>query len=206
MKQGSRQRLNTVILASGSKARAALLRKAGVKFTIQPASIDEVSIKEMMSLEGRTVAETAQTLADLKAETISKLEKSAFVIGSDQMLECSGSWLSKPSTISIARDQLMLLRGQSHHLVSAVSVALGGQTVWRYCSNSRLKMRHFSDKFLESYLASQKTETSDSVGGYKLEGMGVQLFSEIEGAYFDILGLPLIALLEFLREKGVLVE
>ena len=71
MKEGSRQRLNTVILASGSKARAALLRKAGVKFTIQPASIDEVSIKEMMSLEGRTVAETAQTLADLKAETFS---------------------------------------------------------------------------------------------------------------------------------------
>ena len=196
----------SVILASRSATRADLLTRAGVPFSVQPSMVDEPRIKKSMRLEKRTPSETAQVLSDLKASSVSETHPTALVIGSDQMLALNEIWLDKPTDLIKARQQLILLRGQTHHLLSAVSVACDGSIIWRFCADSELTMRNFSDQFLDHYLESESAGICESVGGYKLEGLGIQLLSSIDGIYFDILGLPLIELLEFLRAKGVVLE
>ena len=196
----------SVILASRSAARADLLTRAGVRFSVQPSTVDEATIKKSMRLEKRAPSETAQVLSDLKASSVSEKHPTALVIGSDQMLVLNEIWLDKPTDLIKARQQLVLLRGQTHHLLSAVSVARQGSVIWRFCADSELTMRDFSNQFLEHYLQSERERICESVGGYKLEGLGIQLFSSIDGMYFDILGLPLVALLDFLRKKGVVAE
>ena len=196
----------SVILASRSATRADLLTRAGVRFSIQPSIIDEATIKNSMRSENRTPSETAQVLSDLKASSVSEKHPTALVIGSDQMLALNEVCLDKPTDLINARQQLVLLRGQTHHLLSAVSVARQGSVIWRFCADSELTMRDFSNQFLEHYLQSERARICESVGGYKLEGLGIQLFSSIDGMYFDILGLPLVALLDFLRKKGVVAE
>jgi septum formation protein len=126
------------------------------------------------------------------------------VIGADQVLVCDGKIFDKPSTKDEARDQLVTLRGKKHELVSAVAVARHGSTIWSHCAHAQLTMREFSNTFLGYYLAEMGEEITSSVGGYKFEGPGAQLFEKIEGDYFTILGLPLLALLEFLRSQDVL--
>jgi len=130
----------------------------------------------------------------------------ALVIGSDQMLARDEAWLDKPKNLLRAREQLLSLRGRNHQLLTAVSVARGGAVIWRDCATSELVMRNFSDEFLDRYLESEKNDVCDSVGGYRLEGRGIQLFSRVDGVYFDILGLPLVSLLNFLREHGAIEQ
>lgn len=128
----------------------------------------------------------------------------ALVIAADQILDCEGEWFDKPEDRVQARADLERLRGRTHRLVTAACAARAGALVWRRGEVAKLTMRPFSAAFLESYMALVGDDICLSVGGYRLEGPGVQLFSRIEGDYFAILGLPLLALLEFLRENRVM--
>ncbi len=191
-----------LVLASQSAARAALLEAAGLRFEARPARVDEAAVKQACRAEGADAAETALTLAALKARRIR--DPDALVIGADQLLVCGGAWFDKPEDLGGARGQLRTLRGQTHRLVTAVTCLRGGQEVWRHVAEPRLRMRAFSDAFLEEYLAAEGDAILSCVGAYRLEGLGVHLFDEVQGEHAAILGLPLLPLLGFLRQHGVL--
>ena len=193
-----------VVLASKSPARAQLLRATGLAFACEPASVDEAEIK--LAMQGEPVEAVAQTLAEMKAQHISRQFPDALVIGADQILECDGARYDKPADLTQARKQLAALRGRPHDLVSVAMVVRGGARLWHHVDRVRLEMRPFSDEFLDAYLASIGEDALASVGGYQLEGRGAQLFSRVQGDYFTILGLPLLPLLGFLREQGALVR
>ena len=200
-----RQKL-PVVLASESATRAAVLKGAGVGFSIHAAQIDEDSVKHSMHSANRSALDTAQVLSDLKASQVSLGYPEALVIGGDQMLVCGDTWFDKPRDLATVREQLCLLRGRAHELLTAISVARGGAVIWRFSVTSELVMRCFSDEFLDRYVESEREHACNSIGGYRLEGLGVQLFSKINGEYYDILGMPLISLLNFLREHGAIGE
>jgi septum formation protein len=189
-----------LVLASASTSRARVLSEAGVAFAVQPARIDEDAVKAS-GADGRAVA---TQLAGLKALAVSASRPGDLVLGADQVLVCAGSVLSKAGTGAEAAAQLRFLRGKPHILISALVLAQGGAVVWRHCDEARLRMRDFSDAFLDSYLEAEGEAVLGSVGCYRLEGPGAQLFESIEGDYFSILGLPLLPLLAALREQGVI--
>jgi septum formation protein len=193
-----------VILASGSRTRARLLQNAGVPVVVDPAGVDEDEIKASMKAEGAPVSDVAQALADLKASRKSIRYPGAFVIGADQMLDCDGTWFDKPPTLDHARAQLEALAGRTHHLHTAAAVARDGAVIWRHLTRPALTMRRLSPDFLASYMQSEGDDLLGSVGAYRLEGRGAQLFAEIRGDYFSILGLPLLPLLDFLRTHKIL--
>ena len=199
----SARRMPTIVLASGSQARAAILRNAGISCVSEAAGIDEGEVKRALRKEGASTAEAAETLAELKAIKVSRRHAGALVIGADQVLECGDAWFDKPADLDHARAHLKALRGKDHFLVSAVAVARDGALLWRHVDRARLRMRLFTDGFLETYLREVGDAAYQSVGAYQLEGRGSQLFSEVEGDYFTILGLPLLPLLEFLRNHRV---
>lgn len=194
----------SVILASTSAARRALLTAAGVVHEAMSPGVDEDAAKVALLADGATPREIADALAELKAVRISARRPGALVIGADQTLDFDGRLFDKASTLDEARARLRLLRGQSHRLHSAVVVARDGQPIWREVPSARLTMRPFSDAFLEAWLARQGEAVLGSVGCYRLEDEGVQLFSSIEGDYFTILGLPMLGLLDLLRRHGAL--
>jgi septum formation protein len=146
----------------------------------------------------------ATILATEKACAVSRRDPEALVIGADQLLACGTEWLDKPRDLGEARHQLLGLRGRTHVLATAVCAAREGVPIWHATSAPELTMRHFTEEFLDAYLAAEGEALLSSVGAYRLEGRGVQLFSRISGDYFAILGLPLIELLGFLRERGLL--
>lgn len=196
----------SVVLASSSSARAALLQGAGVVFEIEPAAVDEAEVKRSLLAEGAGAADIAKCLAELKGCRISQRRPGELCIGADQTLECDGIMLDKPPTMVQAKTQLERLRNRKHVLFDHVVVALDGAVIWRHAEHAELWMRDFTDSFLENYLDECGPEVLSSVGGYRLEGLGVQLFSRINGEYSAILGLPLLPLLSFLRARGVLQE
>ena len=192
----------TLILASQSTARAALLHAAGLRFEARPARIDEAAIKDACRAEGLDPADAALTLADLKAQRIR--DPDTLVIGADQLLVCDGAWFDKPADAAAARAHLQALRGRAHTLVTAVVCRRGGQAVWQHVATPRLHMRAVSDAFLDAYLAAEGDALLSCVGAYRLEGRGIHLFDRIEGEHSAILGLPLLPLLGFLRQHRVL--
>lgn len=194
-----------VILASASAARAALLRAAGAVFTVEPAAVDEAWLKRAARDRGDSAIECAASLAAAKACCISNRVREALVIGADQILVVGTERFDKPADLAEARMQLLALRGRSHTLATAVCVARGGIPLWGARSTPELHMRRFSDAFLEAYIAAEGELLFGSVGAYRLEGRGVQLFSRIAGDHFAVLGLPLIELLGFLRERGAVL-
>ena len=195
-----------IVLASASAARAALLRAAGIDFAIEPAAIDEAAIKQEARRSGESAIGVAIILATEKACAVSRRDPDSLVIGADQLLACGlvpgAEWLDKPRDLDEARRQLLQLRGRTHRLATAVCAAQGGIPVWRATSVPELTMRCFSEEFLDAYLAAEGEALLFSVGAYRLEARGAQLFSRISGDYFAILGLTLIELLGFLRERG----
>jgi len=193
-----------LILASASKSRAAVLAAAGVAFSQIPADVDEASVKTEMQARGQTAAACAAKLAEMKALAVSARHPSAYVIGCDQMLGCDGRWFDKPADMSAAREQLRALRGRTHMLFNGMVVTRADKTVWRTADQAELTMRDFSDDFLDAYLAQVGGQVLWSVGGYQLEGPGAQLFSAVRGDFFSILGLPLLPLLAFLRDHGLI--
>ena len=192
----------TIVLASASQARRALLTAAGLDLVVDPAAVDEGALKASLAAEGAGPAAIAEALAELKASRVSSRHPGRLVIGADQILECDGRSFDKPANLAAARLQLSALRGRRHSLYSAALAMRDGHRLWHHVGRADLTMRAFSDSFLDSYLDRAGPAATASVGAYQLEGLGAQLFARIEGDYFTILGLPLLPLLEFLRGVG----
>jgi septum formation protein len=195
-----------VILASASKTRAALLRSAGVAAAVEPARIDESEVKQGLRAVRAAPSAMAESLAELKAQRVSRRHRNALVIGADQVLSCGGEVFDKPITLTEARRQLLALRGRRHELASAVVLVRDGQRLWHHVGQATLMVREFSEAFLDRYLDLAGEEVLASVGAYRLEGLGIQLFAGVDGDYFTVLGLPLLPLLDVLREHGVLLR
>lgn len=195
-----------ILLASASVARRAVLSQAGLRFDTRVAGVDEAAIKESARAAAMPAEDAAILLAEAKAERIAARAPEALVIGADQLLVCEGQWFDKPPDIAAARSQLQRLRGREHELVTALVCHRAGQRIWQHVAKPRLRMRDFSNAFLDAYLAAEGDALLTSVGAYRLEGLGVHLFDRIEGDQPAILGLPLLPLLGFLRQHGVLLR
>lgn len=195
-----------IVLASASMARATILRAAGVPFAVQPAAIDEAAVKRESRQRGDSPLECAARLAAAKALHVSHQDPAALVIGADQILALGEEWFDKPADLAEAAAQLRQLRGRSHTLETALCVACGGVALWQVTSRPQLTMRAFGEAFLAGYIDTEGEALLGSVGAYRLEGMGVQLFCRINGDHFAVLGLPLLELLGLLRQRGALPE
>lgn len=195
-----------LVLASASSARARLLQGAGLRFVRDCAAVDESAVKAAATEDKVPVTATAAALAEAKAMTVSHRHPGAYVIGADQILECDGAWFDKAADYDEAMKTLESLRNRTHRLVSAVVVVRDGVRVWQEVETARLTMRPFTDSFLRRYMDEAGPDVLETVGAYRLEGIGVQLFSRIDGSFFTILGLPLLPLLEFLRREGVIAH
>jgi nucleoside triphosphate pyrophosphatase len=200
---GARSKEVRLILASASLARAQLLRAAGIAFEQQPAAVDEEEMKAALRAEDASAEDAATALAELKATRVSARAPGAFVIGADQILDCAGTWFDKPADRAAAAASLAALSGRAHRLVSAACVVRDGARIWHGVGEATLHMRALEPDFIAAYLDAAGPAVLSSVGVYQLEGLGAHLFTRIEGDYFTILGLPLLALLAFLREHGV---
>ena len=195
-----------LILASGSSARRALLLAAGLTFAVKPADIDEAKVKREAREAGTDAPSTALRLAELKAQAVANDNHESLVIGADQLLVCDEVWFDKPVNVESAAAQLRRLRGRTHELVTAVACYQGNDRLWHRVVVPRLAMRDFSDGFLRAYVEKEKDAVTTSVGGYRLEGMGIHLFDAIEGEYAAILGLPMLSLLAYLRRRGIIMQ
>ena len=192
-----------VVLASQSPTRRAVLTGAGVAHDAVSPGVDEEAVKIAMLAQGASPRGIADALAEMKAVKIS-IRRPELVIGADQTLEFEGALYDKAQSMDEARQRLQTLRGQPHKLHAAVVVAQGGAPIWREIATATLTMRDYSDAFLDEYLAAEGEALLGSVGCYRLEGLGAQLFSKVEGDYFAILGLPLMGLLDVLRRHQVI--
>jgi septum formation protein len=195
--------VTSIVLASASASRAALLRAAGVSFDVAASGIDEDAVKRRLLAESAGPDAIARELAGAKARAVSQSTE-GLVIGADQTLDLGGVLHDKPRDLAESRERLRALRGRRHSLHSAVAVARGGDILWGALDTTTLTMRRFSDAFLDAYLERHGAAVTSSPGAYLLEREGVQLFDAVEGDYFSILGLPLLRLLAFLREVGAL--
>jgi septum formation protein len=192
-----------LILASRSAGRVAVLRSAGLEFTQIVSGVDEDSIKDSLRAEGVSVGDQADILAETKATKVS-VSNLGIVLGADQMLEIDGQPLDKAVSMAEAREFLKMLRGTTHTLHSALVACIEGAPVWRHMSRPKLTMRDFSDAFLDRYLAEIGEEAMTTVGCYKVEGLGAHLFEKIEGDQASIMGMPILPLLRWLRDRGSL--
>jgi septum formation protein len=194
----------SLVLASGSASRKALLTAAGVPFVADPADLDEDAL--MRSLRQAGAETMARTLAEQKALTVSRRHPGQTVLGGDSVIAFDGEFLSKCASLDEARALLSRLSGHTHLLVSASALARDGALLWAHASPCRMTMRALSPQFLEDYLAREGQAILSSVGCYHFEGRGAQLFDRVDGDYFSVLGLPLLPVLAQLRKEGVLAS
>ena len=191
-----------LILASGSAARQSMLRNTGISFDVHPADLDEDRIIQKSVKNGETIETITQNLANAKALAISEQNPDMYVIGSDQTLEFNGDILSKAKDTDEAFNKLKNLNGQTHRLISSVTVTKSAEIQFTATDSATLKMHDLSEKQLQTYMTADPDALTSCVGAYKIEGAGAWLFSEINGNHFTIMGMPLLPLLGFLREKG----
>ena len=195
-----------LLLASKSEARRRMLDAAGVPFEVAEAELDEEDAKAGLIATGFEPRDLAEMLAEMKARSVAAPADS-LVLGADQVLERDdGSMLRKPRSRAEALDQLRLLSGRTHYLHSGAVVLEAGERAWGRTETAALSVRELGEDFLGAYLDREYDQIRWSVGGYRIEGPGVQLFDQIQGSHFAILGLPLLPLLEFLRARGILVS
>ena len=193
-----------LVLASKSEIRRSVLEAAGFPVEILPADIDERGIEVRASAQGPGMV--AALLAREKARAVSAKHPDRMVLGADQTLALGQRRFSKAPNRAAAREQLAALRGATHSLHSAAAVMRGGTALFEHVDAAHLTMRNFSDAYLDSYLDAVGDKALSSVGGYQLEGTGIQLFERVEGDHFTVLGLPLFALLDWLRHAGLLAK
>jgi septum formation protein len=197
--------MTALVLASASATRRAMFERAGLTVTVDAPDLDEAAIKQDCRMRGLTAGEAATKLAIAKAAQVAPRHPGCIVVGADQMLECGGEWFDKPADRPAAARQIGKLSGRIHTLFSAVAVVRGDAVIWRGVESAELSVRALSAKFIESYLDRIGDAALTSVGGYQVEGLGIQLFDAIRGEHSTILGMPLIPLMGFLREEGVIV-
>jgi septum formation protein len=191
-----------LVLASKSEIRRKIVEGAGIPVEVHPAEIDERSIEA--GVGGAPARDIARMLALVKARTVADAAPGQLVLGADQTLAFGSETLSKPSDMAGARAQLFRMRGLTHELHSAISVARDKSVLFEHVGTARLTMRRFSAAFVDRYLAMAGHAALASVGGYQIEGIGIHLFDRIDGDQFTIMGLPLLPLLNFLRDEGFL--
>ena len=200
-----------LVLASASQSRRRLLEAADLEIECLPAAVDETEVKLALKAENASAIQVAETLAELKARRVSERlggggPSGPFVIGADQMLDCEGVWFDKPGDLEAARTQLLALSGRSHTLATSVCVVRDGGRIWHHNESARLTLRPLSEDFIDRYLDLVGEQALTSVGAYQVEGPGIQLFQQIQGDFFTILGLPLLPLLTLLRSNGVIPQ
>jgi septum formation protein len=193
----------TLILASKSASRRAMLDAAGVAYHSIPADIDERALEA--GLEGASPADIAEALAVAKAAAVAALHPQALVLGSDSLAVCAGRRFDKPRSIAEAAEHLRFFSGRVMELHSAAALVRDGGCEWSHGSIARLHVRDLSEDFVAHYLDLEWPAISHTVGAFRIEGPGVQLFASIEGDQFTVLGMPLLPLLGALREEGVLI-
>ena len=196
----------TLVLASGSASRKMLLAAAGVAFIADPADLDEDALMAQLHAEGASAERVAGELAGQKALHVSRRHPGALVLGGDSVIAFGDRLLSKCATLDEACALLHALSGREHLLVSAAALARDGALLWLHASPCRMRMRDFSLQFLDDYLAREGAAILSSVGCYHYEGRGAQLFDTVDGDYFSVLGLPLLAVLAALRKEGELAS
>jgi septum formation protein len=195
-----------LILASTSPTRLAMLRAAGLDLTAVAPRVDEAAIRDALTSEGAHPRDIADALAEMKARKVAEKHPTALVLGCDQVLALDRQTFAKPETPDDARAQLRHLRGKTHKLLSALVVYENAEPVWRFVGEARLTMHPVSDAYLDEYVTRNWDSIRHSVGGYKVEEEGVRLFSAIAGDHFTILGLPLLPLLAWLGNKGMIAR
>ena len=194
-----------VILASASHTRRTLLEAAGVPHLVEPSRVDEDELKISLRNEGASAVDIAEVLAEAKAMYVSRKHPDAMVVGCDQVLAFGRDTFDKPIDRKDALMQLRRLRGHHHELISYAVIVRGGNRIWQAVDRARLIVRaDASDEFLDAYLDAAGDDAFNGPGGYRVESLGAQLFSAIDGSHYTILGLPLIALLDYLRANGIL--
>lgn len=196
--------MSALVLASASASRQKMLTAAGVPFRVSAADLDEASLMADLWDKGSDAAGIAAALAEQKAITVSRRSPGALVLGGDSVVSFGTEIVSKSPNRAALKNLLRKLSGKTHQLISAAALARDGALVWHYTGTARLTMRVLSDAFLEDYLAREGDGLLSSVGGYRYEGRGAQLFSQVEGDFFTILGLPLLPVLAALRAEGIL--
>jgi septum formation protein len=196
--------MTRLVLASTSPARRAMLSAAGVAHEAAAPGVDEEAVKRRLAAENASAENVAEALAEAKAVGVSRSSPGALVLGADQVLALEGGTMfDKAADRAALEAQLKTLRGRAHRLISAAVIAENGSAVWRYTDTATLTVRDFSDAFLADYLEAEGESLLGCVGGYKIEGRGAQLFSRVEGDHFTVQGLPLLAVLDYLRTRGV---
>jgi septum formation protein len=196
-----------LILASQSIARGAVLEAAGIQFEAMSPMVDEEAAKEALRAQGVSPRDLADALAEFKALKLSRRFPADFVLGCDQTLSLDdGPMFDKPCSRAALNDQLRMLSGKTHNLWSAAVLVQDGTAIWRYIERCKMTIRPLSDAYIETYIEAEGNALLGCVGGYRIEGRGIQLFSRIEGSHFGILGLPLLPLLDILRTRGVIAS
>ncbi|OCP23850.1 MULTISPECIES: Maf-like protein [unclassified Ensifer] len=194
----------SLVLASASPFRRALLENAGLVFTARAAEIDERALEKPLEEEGAAPEDVAVRLAEAKARDVARYFPEALVIGSDQTMSLGQRVYHKPKDMAEAGQHLLSLAGKTHRLNSAIVLARGDEILWRHVSSAHMSVRTLTAEFVDRHLQRVGSKALSSVGAYQLEGEGIQLFEKIEGDYFTILGLPMLPLLAKLRELGTI--
>ena len=193
-----------LILASGSPFRAQILASAGIKFDIHPSTIDERAVETPLLQSDHDISDIPLILAQAKAASVSEDFKGAYVIGADQVLTFENQILHKPKTMEEARRRLLLLSGKTHHLNNGVALAKDGDILWHFANTATIKFRSLDPGFIGRHLANVGQAALTSVGAYQIEAKGVQLFEHMDGDFFSIMGLPIIPLLNILRQMDII--
>mgnify|MGYP001175223221 FL=1 len=192
----------TLLLASGSKTRAQILKKAKIGFKVVDHGVDEEELK--ISLNELSPKDISIQLSEIKAIKPSMKYFEDFVIGADQVLDFNGSLINKAAHLQEAKKQLLDLRGKTHKLITAITIAKNGVVVWKHYDVAKITMRELSEKQIDEYLNNMDKETLGCVGVYAIEQEGIKLLNKIDGDYFSILGLPLLPLTQFLWQNHIL--
>lgn len=199
--------MTTLVLASQSASRRAMLDAAGVPHEAVTAQVDEAAAKESLIAGGISPRDLADALAELKARKISGLVPAALVLGGDSLVALDdGSLLDKPESREQAAEHLRRMSGRTHDIYSAAVIAEAGRPVWRHVDRARLHVRPLSEAFIAGYLDAEWPVIAGCVGCFRIEGPGVQLFSRTEGSQFTILGMPLLPILDYLRVRNILTS
>tara|TARA_B100001248_G_scaffold238359_1_gene202917 strand:+ start:208 stop:795 length:588 start_codon:yes stop_codon:yes gene_type:complete len=191
---------NNIVLASKSKVRKAILEKNNISCNVEPSNVDEDMVKESLLNEKASPEIISKNLAELKANKVSAKNNEQIVLGADSVIDLEGELISKPQNRKEALLILKKLNGKEHHLISSVCISRNGSMIWNYTDKAKLKMKDFTEKELESYLAKISDSALFAYNVYQIEGEGRKLFSEINGDENTIMGLPIQKIKEYLKE------